>query len=129
MQIRAEEHQKRVNKPGRSSKQQFQLGEKVLVQNCLNKKWDREGEIIEIRTAHDGTIVSYELLIDGVSAIRHRKYLRKVQIPQAADRRVSSVSESSEQDRQLMSGGLSQPAEPEPVRLRRSERRKVKPCH
>ena len=129
MQIRADEHQKRVNRPGRSSKQQFQMGEKVWVQNCLNKRWDRQGEISEIRTANDSTIVSYELLIGGVKAIRHRKFLRKVAIPHDADRRVFSDNEqSNDQGRQLGPGELGQPAEPDTVKPRRSERLKDKLC-
>ena len=124
MQIKSEEHQKRVNKSGRKSKEQFHLGEEVLVQNCKNKKWDMTGVISDIRTAHDGTIVSYELLLNGTSAIRHRRYLKKVQIPEVDDKGVSSAIESNEQGRQLMPGGLSLAAQPEPVVPRRSNRRK-----
>ena len=31
-----------------------------------------------MRTAHDGTIVSYELSIEGNNTTRHRRFLRKV---------------------------------------------------
>ena len=42
------------------------------------KKWDSTGEITEIRVAFDNKIVSYEILVNGNNAIRHRKYLRKI---------------------------------------------------
>ena len=77
MSIRASQHQKRVNKPGKTSKDKFDVNESVWVQDCRTKKWDKEGIITNVRTAHDGTIVSYHLLINGHEAIRHRRYLRK----------------------------------------------------
>ena len=69
----------------------------------------------EIRTAHDGTIVSYGLLLNGADAIRHRRYMRKVHVPDNADEGVTSSTESSGEGRQ-----------PETVEPRRSNRRKVK---
>ena len=77
MEIRAAQHQKRVDKPGKTSKVQFDVNETVIVQDYKSKKWDKEGTITQVRTAHDGTIVSYHLLINGHEAIRHRRYLRK----------------------------------------------------
>ena len=77
MQIRAEQHQKRVEKPGRTSKEVFAVGERVWVQNVQSKKWDQEGHICAIRTAADGKIVSYDLTVNGHPTMRHRKFLRK----------------------------------------------------
>ena len=77
MSIRASQHEKRVNKPGKTSKDKFDVNELVWVQDCRTKKWDKEGIVTSVRTAHDGTIVSYNLLINGHEAIRHRRYLRK----------------------------------------------------
>ena len=77
MSIRASQHEKRVNKPGKTSKDTFDVDEAVWVQDCRTKKWDKEGIVTSVRTAHDGTIVSYNLLINGHEAIRHRRYLRK----------------------------------------------------
>ena len=77
MQIRAEQHQKRVEKPGRTSKEVFAVGERVWVQNFQSKKWDQEGHICAIRTAADGKIVSYDLTVNGHPTMRHRKFLRK----------------------------------------------------
>ena len=36
------------------------------------------GEISRVRTADDGTILSYEVNIDGVITTRHRRYLSKI---------------------------------------------------
>ena len=43
-----------------------------------SKKWDKEGTITNVRVAYDGTIVSYDLKLNGADAIRHRRYLRKI---------------------------------------------------
>ena len=77
MDIRAEQHQRRVDKPGITVKDKFEIGEEVWVQDLKSKKWDKEGTITDVRVAYDGKIVSYNLLINGSSAIRHRRYLRK----------------------------------------------------
>lgn len=77
MQIRAEQHQKRVDKPGRCPKEVFEEGERVWVQDIRTKKWDQEGTISAVRTAADGKIVSYDLIVNGHPTIRHRRYLRK----------------------------------------------------
>ena len=86
--------------------------------------------------------MSYELVIGGVKAIRHRKFLRKVDIPHDTDRRIFS-EQSSDQGRQLghdnadrrvfidneqskvkgrQPGEQRQPAESGTVKPRRSER-------
>ena len=61
----------------------------MVVKDVKSKKWDKEGIITNVRTAHDGKIVSYNLLINGYEAIRHRRYLRK---------KVDSAHEDSELD-------------------------------
>ena len=55
------------------------VGETVLVQNIKNKQWDKTGVITEVCLAHDGTIVSYGLDVQGHPTTRHRRYLRKTQ--------------------------------------------------
>ena len=79
MEIRAAQHQKRVDKPGKTSKVQF--------------------EVDEVRTAHDGKIVSYHLLINGYEAIRHRRYLRK-KVDTASDDEPAVSQTSSEPARE-----------------------------
>ena len=53
------------------------MDEEVIVQDVKSKNWDKEGTITDVRTAYDVKIVSYDLLINGSQAIRHRRYLRK----------------------------------------------------
>ena len=62
-------HEKRVNRPGKTSKEIYEVGEEVLVQNVKTKLWDQRGVITEVRTAHDDKIVSYELDINGHNSI------------------------------------------------------------
>ena len=80
MQIKADEHEKRVLNPGRKSKDQYTVGENVWVQDMKTKKWDKKATVQSIRTTHDGTIVSYGLLLNGADTIRHRRYMRKVHV-------------------------------------------------
>ena len=77
MSIRAEQHQRRVEKPGKTNKDQYSVGETCWVQDVRSKKWDKEGVITQVRTAYDGRIVSYDLTVNGAHAIRHRRYLCK----------------------------------------------------
>ena len=65
MDIRAAAHQKRVDKPGKTSKDVFEIGENVWVQNVKTKKWDKQGTITDVRVAYDGKIVSYDLKLNG----------------------------------------------------------------
>ena len=48
------------------------------MQNVKSNVWDRQAVITGIRTACDGTIVSYDIEIGGVKSTRHRKFLRKM---------------------------------------------------
>ena len=77
MNIRANQHQRRVDKPRETSKDTFEIGEIVWVQDFKSRRWDKEGTISNVRPAYDGKIVSYELILNGANAIRHRRYLRK----------------------------------------------------
>ena len=47
-----------MDKPGKTTKVQFEVGEDVLVQDVKSKKWDKEGTITDVRVAYDGKIVS-----------------------------------------------------------------------
>ena len=80
MQNRKNVHLKRVSRKGRGTKQVYSVGESCWVQNIKTKKWDREALITGVRTACDGTIVSYDIDIDGVKSTRHRKYLQKMNV-------------------------------------------------
>ena len=54
------------------------LGLGAELGNIKSKKWDTTGVISKLRTADDGTILSYEVNIDGVTTSRHRRYLCKI---------------------------------------------------
>ena len=78
MQNRKNVHLRRVSKKGRGTKEIYSIGELCWVQNVKTKVWDRQAVITGIRTACDGTIVSYDIEIGGVKSTRHRKFLRKM---------------------------------------------------
>ena len=78
MQNRKNVHLRRVSKKGRGTKEIYSVGELCWVQNVKTKVWDRQAVITGIRTACDGTIVSYDIEIGGVKSTRHRKFLRKM---------------------------------------------------
>ena len=65
---RAEVRERRVKKPARGSKESFLIGQQVLLQDHVSKKWDTPGEIINLRLAPNNKILSYE--IQSVANIR-----------------------------------------------------------
>ena len=84
MKIRAEEHEIRVQKPSRKSKEQFEVGKEVLIQDMKTKKWDKNATVTEVRTAHDGTVVSYNLIMNGAATIRHIRHMCKKRVTEGA---------------------------------------------
>ena len=86
MQNRKNVHLKRVSRKGRGTKQVYSVGESCWVQNIRTKKWDREAIITGVRTACDGTIISYDIDIDGVRSTRHRKFLHKMNVNNVDDK-------------------------------------------
>ena len=63
----------------------FEEGEEVWVQCVKTGKWKDKGIIESVRTADDGTIKSYTVLIDGVLTTRHRRFLAKVVKPHSGE--------------------------------------------
>ena len=52
--------------------------------------------VTAVRTAHDGTIVSYELSIEGNNTTRHRRFLRKVpsgELPESVSPPIEAIPE------------------------------------
>ena len=47
------------------------------MQNPKTKKSDIEADISDVRVAHDQTVLSYDILINGHASTRHRRFLRK----------------------------------------------------
>ena len=60
-----------MHKERTEGKEIYTIGENVHVQDIKSKKWDTTGEIIRVRTSDDGTILSYDLDIDGNMTSRH----------------------------------------------------------
>ena len=87
IQFRAEQVEKRVRKRGRTEgrKLTFEEGEEVWVQCIKSGKWKDKGVIDSVRTADDGTIKSYAVIIDGVKTTRHRRFLAKVKKPHSGE--------------------------------------------
>ena len=86
MDNRAKQHQLRVDKKGKTPKELYEIGEKVLVQDLATRQWNKEAKVIAIRTAVDGTVVSYLLDINGYETARHRRFMRKLVLPDNTER-------------------------------------------
>ena len=43
-----------MDKKGKTPKELYEIGEKVLVQDVATRQWSKEGTVIAIRTAMDG---------------------------------------------------------------------------
>ena len=71
----------RVDKKGKKPKEIYEIGEKVLVQDLATRQWSKEGTVISVRTSVDGTVVSYLLDINGYTTARHRRFMRKLVLP------------------------------------------------
>ena len=68
IQLRGEQVEKRVKKRGRTEGRKliFEEGKEVWVQCVKSGKWKDKGVIDSVRTADDGTIKSYAVIINGV---------------------------------------------------------------
>ena len=91
----------------KTSKDEFEIGENVWVQNVKTKKWDKEGTITDVRIAYDGKIVSYDLKLNGADAIRHRRYLRKMVDSEDED---TVTAESDQAEREAAGQGPRRPS-------------------
>ena len=68
MQNRKNVHLRHVSRKGCGKKEIYSIGEPCWVQNVKSNVWDRQAIITGIRTACDGTIVSYDIEIGGVKS-------------------------------------------------------------
>ena len=101
IQFRGEQVEKRVRKRGRTEgrKLTFEEGEEVWVQCIKSGKWKDKGVIDSVRTADDGTIKSYAVIIDGVKTTRHRRFLAKVKKPHSGEEnREGAASQADSQE-------------------------------
>ena len=88
MKNRALQHQKRVEKKGKKPKEIYEIGERVLVQDVASRQWTKEGTVISLRQSQHGTVVSYLLDINGFETARHRKYMRKLNVPDNTEEQI-----------------------------------------
>ena len=101
IQLRGEQVEKRVKKRDRTEgkKLMFEEGEEVWVQCIKSGKWKDKGVIDSVRTADDGTIKSYAVLIDGVKTTRHEKFLAKLMKPHSGEEnREGAASQAATQE-------------------------------
>ena len=56
-----------------------------MVQDMTSCQWSKGGTVISVRTAQDGKGVSYLLNFKGFETARHRKYMRKLNLPDDAE--------------------------------------------
>ena len=96
---RGEARQKRVEKRGRTvgKKEVFSVGEKIKLQNLKTKIWNIDGEIVNVRTAADGTICSYDIQTHGTMTTRHRKYIMKPNTAVSNDDEAQDITVSDRQ--------------------------------
>lgn len=57
-----------------------------------------------VRTAADNRIVSYDLCINGASTTRHRRFMRKIMVPDVSAAEVSAGSNVSDEARESRAG-------------------------
>ena len=64
-------------KKGRASADTFQIGDPVLIQCNLIKRWSKKGKISNSRIAEDGSTQSFLILTeDGREILRNKKFLK-----------------------------------------------------
>ena len=100
--------QERIEKEkGRTSKDSFRVGDRVVLQNPITKRWTDYGEVKLQRTADDGSHQSFEITLDsGSSALRNKRFMKH-----EAQRPIRQVSFAPSPER-------SESARPRPRRTR-----------
>ena len=85
-------HQKQeriAKQKGRKSKDNFRVGDRVVLQNPLTKRWTELGEVTLQRTADDGTHQSFEITLDsGPVRLRNKRFMKHESM-KLSDRQVS----------------------------------------
>ena len=62
---------------GHTSRDQFKVGDVVVLQDPVSKKWKARGTVFEARRADDGTHHSFVIsLMEGGETLRHKRHLR-----------------------------------------------------
>ena len=90
---RSEAQMKIANRLGRRSKDEFHVGDEVLVQDMKTLKWTIKGTVMEARTAEDGTTRSFFIRTEmGRSTLRNARHMK---FQQLSPRRVTFADADS----------------------------------
>ena len=111
-----------MDKKGKKPKEMYEIGEVCLVQDMAIRQWSKQATVISIRTALDGTVVSYLLDINGYQTARHRRYMRKLNIPEDHEGERAGLRETGLDSDREGSQANRQPVGHEEPQLRRSDR-------
>ena len=66
-----------AEKHGRRSTDEFKLGDQVLAQNMKTLKWTIRGQVVDCRTADDGSTRSFVIKTDtGRNTLRNSRHLK-----------------------------------------------------
>ena len=77
IQNRTEKQVKLARKKGRTSSDEFQAGDQILIQDNVTKRWSKKGTITEARTAEDDSAQSFKILTeDGRVCVRNKRFLK-----------------------------------------------------
>ena len=100
----------------------YEIGEVCLVQDMVTRQWSKRATVIYIRTALDGTVVSYLLDINGYQTAWHRRYMRKLNIPDEHEGERAVLRETGLVSDREGSQANRQPVGHKEPQLRRSDR-------
>ena len=74
---RKEKQEKLALKKGRSSSDDFKVGDPVLIQCNISKRWSRKGQVTEARTAEDGSAQSFLVTTEDCRVVTwNKKFLK-----------------------------------------------------
>ena len=94
---RHKKQEKIATAKGRKSKDQFEVGDDVVIQNPQTKRWNIEGVIKEERVAEDNNTYSYIIsLNEGGTTLRNKRFLKHAKIKHV--KRVAFAEDTKEED-------------------------------
>jgi hypothetical protein len=74
---RHQKQEKIAKEKGRTSKDSFEIGDKVVLQDPKTKRWTAHGTVSLKRTADDGSHQSFEITLEtGGSALRNKRFMK-----------------------------------------------------
>ena len=77
IQNRHAKQEKLARAKGHTSRDVFKIGDKVVLQDPVSRKWKSQGTIVEAREADDGTNHSFQIRLEaGGETLRHKRHIR-----------------------------------------------------